>query len=147
MASIKSARKVEVLSDIEFEEYNSARVTFHRSTDGAVNFDVRIVNPAHVERAKVRDAINTFLVDIDAGTPESPRAMFETLLAVVKDMDEEARDKYGPDKGEPNKATQTFYLSDEQARALANLMRGSEVEYDSRNTIREALTSSTNSDW
>lgn len=147
MASIKNARKVEVLSDIELEEYNNSKVTFHRNTDGAVNFEVRIANPAHAERARIREAIDEFITEIDAGTPESPRGMFETLLAVVKSMDEEARDKYGPDKGEPNKATQTFYMDDAQARALANLLRGSEVEYDSRKTIREALTSTTNSDW
>lgn len=145
MATLKEATKVEVIRQLSFEEYGGATFRFGVDSTRGMQVTVEVADPpTHKEREAIRrEVIGLDALELNADALQ--RAVLDIL-----DKREEAdsvKVRYDSEERKPRPYSVTLWLSSEQREVLENLLAGTEVSYDTRQFVNQALSPSSDSRW
>jgi hypothetical protein len=142
VAQLGTVRKAEVLRNLEITEYGDNRLSFSMEGNTATITFTAENHPAQDERTVIRDAI----VAIDESEYDTFTDLKRAIVEMVEKRIEGGISAYGEKK--PKAFSVAFYnVEPEMIAVLVNMLQGSEVSYDTRQTVRKALGVNSSSDW
>ena len=138
-ASITKADKAEKLTSITLEQYNRTFV-FESNSAGGLAVSALTDDPAV-------EALDTMLQFAQPGEDECPprEVTLQSVIDKLQEMRDGLNESWGENKGDPRRLSVDITIDNESLSPIRSLMGGGDISYDTRTTLRKALTD--NTEW
>jgi len=144
MSNIKAAAKSERITEVTFKSYDG-ELKFSEDRHNRGRFSVtatQATNPL----AGALDELLSYATPSEDECP--PREVtLQSLIDLITQKREALNESWGSNKGQPRLNTLDFTLDTEDLGVLVDVLEGKDVSYETRKTVRAAVSGTTESEW